>query len=124
MYAQDQTVSSSYAGSAGAADDYASVSSRGTRITSGYTPKSFHSANVKEVYLEEWLNVAKAHVPTQPEQASARRLGESAKGAGEVIVVIDSIIECQRRSPWVTWGEFPLFPVGDPPPLSALCSRV
>ena len=115
----------SHAGSGGV-DETQSVGSRGTRVTSGYTPKSFHSANVKEVYLEEWLHAANAHVPAQPDEAAARRrLGDgAAEGAGEIIVIIDSVVECQRRSPWVTWGKFPLFPVGDPPPLSELCSRV
>jgi hypothetical protein len=52
-------------------------------------------------------------------------LGESATPeVGELIVIIDSVVECQRRSPWVTWGQFPLFPVGDPPPLSQVATRV
>jgi len=102
-----------------------SVSSRSTGLTGSYTPKSFHSANVKEVYLEEWLrNVAKANLPDMQTDTTHRcRLGE-ADSAHEMIVLIDSVVEHQRRSPWVTWGEFPLFPVGDPPPLSALHSRV
>ena len=102
-----------------------SVSSRGTRVTSGYMPKSFHSLNVKGVYLEEWLHVANAHVPAQPGESGMRRLGDSAAPeVGELIVIVDSVVECQRRSPWVTWGQFPLFPVGDPPPLSQVVTRV
>jgi hypothetical protein len=110
-------------------DEWRSVSSRGARavgLTSNYTPKGFDSANVKEVFLEEWLNVAKAHMPTHPDlQAGpARKFGDAFEGGGEVVVVIDCIIEHERRSPWVAWGQFPLFPVGDPPPLSRLCCRV
>jgi hypothetical protein len=88
-------------------------------------PKSFHSLNVKGVYLEEWLHVANAHVPAQPGESGMRRLGDSAAPeVGELIVIVDSVVECQRRSPWVTWGQFPLFPVGDPPPLSQVVTRV
>jgi hypothetical protein len=106
-----------------------SVSTRGTGPSRIYTPRSFHSANVKEVYIEEWLNVAKAHIPSA-EQGPARRLddggaGEAGgRGPREVVVIVDCCLEHQRRSPWVGWGEFPLFPVGDPPALTALSSRV
>jgi hypothetical protein len=106
------------AGGREAADEWMSVSGKG--LASNYTPKSFSSENVKEVYLEEWLNATRLHMHAGP----ARRLGEGGQAGGEVVVVIDSIIEHERRSPWVPWGEFPLFPVGDPPPLSAVCSRV
>jgi hypothetical protein len=106
------------AGGREAADEWMSVSGKG--LASNYTPKSFSSENVKEVYLEEWLNATRLYMHAGP----ARRLGEGGQAGGEVVVVIDSIIEHERRSPWVPWGEFPLFPVGDPPPLSAVCSRV
>ncbi len=106
------------AGGREAADEWMSVSGKG--LASNYTPKSFSSENVKEVYLEEWLNATRLHMHAGP----ARRLGEGGQAGGEMVVVIDSIIEHERRSPWVPWGEFPLFPVGDPPPLSAVCSRV
>ena len=74
------SAAASHAGSVGAADGW-SVSSRSTRGAglSTYAPKSFHSANVKEVYLEEWLNIAKTNVPVDTDQlaAPARRLGDT-----------------------------------------------
>jgi hypothetical protein len=103
------------------------VLSAGHSCPSGYTTKSFLSYNVKEVFLEEWLNMAKAHVPVEPGVGvSARRLGDSPADGGEIIVIIDSIVQHQRRSPMlgVPWGDFPLFPVGDPPSLSPISSRV
>ena len=120
------------ASSFGAADEWMSVSSRGTGPSRSYTPQSFHSLNVKEVYNEEWLNMAKTHIPSEkaPDQEPARRMDDcSTQGAGdagpcEIVVIVDSCIEHQRRSPWVGWGEFPLFPVGDPPALSEISSRV
>ena len=128
--AQDTTGLSSLAESLTCGDEWTSVSSRSAvmSVHSGrfsYTTKSFHTSNVKEVFLEEWLNIAKAHVPADP--PAVRRLGDSpAESGGEIIVIIDSIVQHQRRSPMlgVSWGDFPLFPVGDPQPLSPLRSRV
>mmetsp|Transcript_16499 Transcript_16499/g.39438 ORF Transcript_16499/g.39438 Transcript_16499/m.39438 type:complete len:1357 (+) Transcript_16499:109-4179(+) len=40
------------------------------------------------------------------------------------VIVIDSKVEHQRRTPWSGWGEFPLLPVGDPNEFSQTCSTV
>ncbi|EKX53566.1 hypothetical protein GUITHDRAFT_132677 [Guillardia theta CCMP2712] len=89
--------------------------SSGKDNSENYVLRSFDSSNVKSVLVEEWL-------------ATAQKSQESASNACDVerecVVVIDSYIESQRRSPWLDWGEFPLLPVGDPPPKTPVLSRV
>ncbi|KAJ1484048.1 hypothetical protein T484DRAFT_1894986 [Baffinella frigidus] len=49
--------------------------------------------------------------------------GEAAD-APERVLIACSQVECERRSPWTAFGQFPLFPIGDPPALSKVVTLV
>eukprot|EP00960_Hanusia_phi_P029950 748309-Hanusia_phi.AAC.1 len=95
-------------------EEWKSIAS-GKDNNENYVLRSFDSSNVKSVLVEEWLNTA---------QKSEESLSKIHDIEREYVVVIDSFLECQRRSPWLDWGDFPLLPVGDPPSKTPILSRV